>query len=252
MSHVKMLLPLALTLLAVPALGQTDAAAKYQDAVDRLRSMAKGEYAGECTQAILIAALDPRVERIFIANLTNEHYVYRGTKCFPGLHGRHYVFIDFDCKPNVICLVDPNVLVVVDVPKGKVVRIENPYPAEGSDVTGSANRADAPEVRCDFSGNGNASLSFHDGVVSISLELSGKVKCQGVTVASYSEKTRIEKDLSDLQPCADIKKTVGHLKVEGRLCYEGEKVCFRDVGVFVDFRGHWHKVASISEVCLDL
>jgi plastocyanin len=111
------------------------AAAKYSDEVRRLRDLSAGS-TDPCLNALYVASKDRRVRALFLNKFTSPHYVFKSVNCFdqPSIPEYEFVLFDFDCRPDVICLVDPNFLVIVDVINARVVDIVDPYPSDSKNA----------------------------------------------------------------------------------------------------------------------
>lgn len=100
----------------------------YRAELDRLRDYVAGSI-DPCRNAIFVAARDSQVASIILQKLTSATYVFKGVRCLggPSVPEQQAVLFDFDCSSGVFCLVDPNVLVIVDVLNGRVIDIIDPY-----------------------------------------------------------------------------------------------------------------------------
>jgi|GEM_PF-3359770 len=116
-------------------MSETNVVQHYRAEVNRLRDYLSGSI-DPCRHAIYAAARDSQVASVLLRKLTNKEYVFKGVRCHdaPGIPEQRRVLFDFDCQPGTFCLIDPNVLVIVDVVQGKVVDIIDPY--LGSDLAG--------------------------------------------------------------------------------------------------------------------
>jgi plastocyanin len=101
---------------------------RYKSELAKLKDAAAGSM-NECLNATYIAARDAQVQVVLIRKLLNSDYVFKGVRCLddPGIPEQERVLFDFDCKPGIFCLVDPNVLVIVDIIDGRVIDIIDPY-----------------------------------------------------------------------------------------------------------------------------
>jgi len=82
-----------------------------------------------CITSIYIAARDAEVQKVITRKLVNPNYVFKGVRCLdkPGIPEQARVLFDFDCTPGIFCLLDPDVLVIVNLTTGHVVDIIDPY-----------------------------------------------------------------------------------------------------------------------------
>lgn len=102
--------------------------AAYDAEVDKLRSLSAGSM-DPCLNAKYIAVRNENVRSILLRNLSNPDYVFKKVSCLEILSIPEYehVLFDFDCRPGIFCLIDPNVLVTVDVGNGSVVDTKDPF-----------------------------------------------------------------------------------------------------------------------------
>jgi hypothetical protein len=77
-----------------------------------------------CTSAILIAAKDPAVRKLYIEK-TLAGSVPEGVRCLDniGISEHRSVLFEFSCPHGTVCLIKPSFLVVVNVIYGVVEHI---------------------------------------------------------------------------------------------------------------------------------
>lgn len=102
--------------------------AAYDDELDKVRALSAGSI-DPCLNAIYIAAVDGDVRQALLRHLLNPNEVFKKVDCLdkPSIPEYEHVLFDFDCRPGIFCLIDPNVLVTVDVVNRQVVNIADPY-----------------------------------------------------------------------------------------------------------------------------
>jgi hypothetical protein len=81
-----------------------------------------------CLVAQYIALSDAEV-RAHIKTKHDAGYVFAGMSCFEAssVSEQRYVYFDYRCRPGVFCFVKPAFAAVVDLVKGSVVRVIDPY-----------------------------------------------------------------------------------------------------------------------------
>lgn len=109
---------------------------QYDSELERLKEFVAGS-TDSCRNAIFVAAKDAQVRATLLTKLSDDHYRFMGVRCLEeaGISEQRQVLFDFDCRPGIFCLIDPNVLVIVDVVDGRVVDIIDPYIATAAKTT---------------------------------------------------------------------------------------------------------------------
>jgi hypothetical protein len=81
-----------------------------------------------CTSAILIAAKDPAVRKLYIDKILSGS-VPEGIRCLDdiGIPEHRSVLFEFSCPNGTVCLIKPSFVVVVNVVYGVVEHIIDPY-----------------------------------------------------------------------------------------------------------------------------
>lgn len=214
---------------------------QFDDALEELRATRGRSDEDSCIAAILIAAEDGEVRRKFIEKFMNAEYVYRGVRCLGMLGIPEYeeVLFDFDCRPDIICLLDPQFVAIVNVVEGRVVGIVDPYQRKRG---------------CDASGSADVSVDVSGTTVTLIAAVRAEVECDYVgTVLRASADLEVSKDLSELTPCVDVTASGSGLTLEGRLCLRGSEVCLEDWKLKVKYRGNSYTVVSgAPPVCVGL
>lgn len=78
-----------------------------------------------CVVATLIATTDKEVTQKILDKQSN--YVWKGLFCAKRINGMIAVVFNFECPPNVICLVKPWFAAIVDLEFGRVYGVQDPY-----------------------------------------------------------------------------------------------------------------------------
>jgi hypothetical protein len=104
-------------------------------------------------------------------------------------------------------------------------------------------------------GSANAKVTVKGARVRVELKASVKITAKVLgrkkTLLSQSDSWSVSKNLKDLKPCADVRRKSGRIIVVGKICIVGNRVCFKDGKLLVDFQGE-HKVADIPQVCVGI
>lgn len=95
--------------------------------VERMREVSASS-SDTCTTATYIAVRDEQVQKHLIRSFENGN-MFTGVTCLdrPRIPGYELVLFGFRCPDGVFCLVNPSILIVVDVTAGRVVSIQDPY-----------------------------------------------------------------------------------------------------------------------------
>lgn len=94
-----------------------------------------------CLKAQFIAISDSSVVKKFEEKIAAGH-VFKGVKCLgiASIPEHKYVNVDFDCKPQDFCLIDPNFLVVVNTVESRVVDIIDPFMGQATGFSLSSSK----------------------------------------------------------------------------------------------------------------
>lgn len=97
------------------------------------------QFADRSTDACLIAQsiafMNSKVRDLFLDKLKEGHQ-FKGASCLGGIGipEQRRVLFRFECADDVICLIPPSFLVIVDIIDGEVEKIRDPYYAPGNDA----------------------------------------------------------------------------------------------------------------------
>jgi hypothetical protein len=207
--------------------------AQFDKALEALKALA-AKSPSNCPRAMYIAASDKEVQDLFFAKL--KEYVFKGITCLesPAGSANLLVLFDFDCKPGILCLIDPNFLVVVDVPNGKVVEILDPYIGGG----GSRGRHGTNRAPVDLSMDIELKDVRREGDrvcatprVCVTAKVRGRVVGEGC-IDLPEACVYIDGD------CVGVSAEAGDVKAEAEVCIEGTEICAKVRGCVKVF-GSW-------------
>jgi hypothetical protein len=79
--------------------------------------------------ALVIALSCEKVRRLFLDKYHTPIYNFNGVKCLTtvSIPEQKRVLFQFDCKPGVLCLLNPSFMVIVDMISGGVISVIDPF-----------------------------------------------------------------------------------------------------------------------------